>query len=229
MFLTAAELHKKYAPKPAEQPVHVDPGVKDKIGKAKQATAAGAAVAQGVATGMQAATVQVGSSLVQTMAPGAGASGLISNGDGNTRESSMPQPLRAAGGIGLELLRDVAAVRDAMLAAAGSAWQGARAATVDVMQYQYGSEVAAVMADGCDAVEGVASMGVAMKFTQPTQVMLSSAKETSKKVEAQTTAASLAQEQEQLMMQLHKEKEALEKEKAALAAERAQLQKLASR
>lgn len=29
-FLAAAEMHKKYAPKPAEQPVHVNPDVKDK-------------------------------------------------------------------------------------------------------------------------------------------------------------------------------------------------------
>jgi hypothetical protein len=30
MFLTAAEMHKKYAPKPSEQPLLVDPCVKDK-------------------------------------------------------------------------------------------------------------------------------------------------------------------------------------------------------
>lgn len=29
-FHTAAEMHKKYAPKPAEQPVQVNPEVKDK-------------------------------------------------------------------------------------------------------------------------------------------------------------------------------------------------------
>lgn len=29
-FLAAAEMHKKYAPKPAEQPVAVNPDVKDK-------------------------------------------------------------------------------------------------------------------------------------------------------------------------------------------------------
>lgn len=39
------------------------------------------------------------------------------------------------------LVQDIAAVRDAMLDAAGQAWQGAREATVDVMQYQYGGEV----------------------------------------------------------------------------------------
>lgn len=39
------------------------------------------------------------------------------------------------------MLQDIAAVRDAMLDAAGQAWTGARAATVDVLQYQYGGEV----------------------------------------------------------------------------------------
>jgi len=66
--------------------------------------------------------------------------------------------------------QDIAAVRDAMLDAAGNAWSGMREATVDVMAYQYGSEVAAVAADSADVVEGVANMGVAMKYAQPTQV-----------------------------------------------------------
>lgn len=35
---------------------------------------------------------------------------------------------------------------------------------------QYGNEVAAVAADSADVVEGVANMGVAMKYAQPTQV-----------------------------------------------------------
>lgn len=38
-------------------------------------------------------------------------------------------------------VQDIAAVRDAVLDAAGSAWQGARSATVDVMNYQYGEQV----------------------------------------------------------------------------------------
>lgn len=57
-----------------------------------------------------------------------------------------------------------------MLDAAGNAWSGMREATVDVMQYQYGNEVASVAADSADVVEGVANMGVAMKYAQPTQV-----------------------------------------------------------
>lgn len=57
-----------------------------------------------------------------------------------------------------------------MLDAAGNAWSGMREATVDVMQYQYGNEVAAVAADSADVVEGVANMGVAMKYAQPSQV-----------------------------------------------------------
>lgn len=61
-------------------------------------------------------------------------------------------------------------MRDAMIDAAGNAWTGMREATVDVMQYQYGSEVAGVAADSADVVEGVANMGVAMKYAQPTQV-----------------------------------------------------------
>jgi hypothetical protein len=60
-----------------------------------------------------------------------------------------------------------------MLDAAGNAWSGMREATVDVMQYQYGNEVASVAADSADVVEGVANMGVAMKYAQPTQVCLS--------------------------------------------------------
>jgi hypothetical protein len=66
--------------------------------------------------------------------------------------------------------QDIAAVRDAMLDAAGNAWSGMREATVDVMQYQYGNEVASVAADSADVVEGVANMGVAMRYAQPTQV-----------------------------------------------------------
>jgi hypothetical protein len=69
-------------------------------------------------------------------------------------------------------LQDIASVRDAMLDAAGNAWSGMREATVDVMSYQYGNEVAGVAADSADVVEGVAGMGVAMKFAQPTQVGL---------------------------------------------------------
>lgn len=57
-----------------------------------------------------------------------------------------------------------------MLDAVGNAWSGMREATVDVMQYQYGNEVAVVAADSADVVEGVANMGVAMKYAQPTQV-----------------------------------------------------------
>jgi hypothetical protein len=57
-----------------------------------------------------------------------------------------------------------------MLDAAGNAWSGMRVATVDVMQYQYGNEVASVAADSADVVEGVANMGVAMRYAQPTQV-----------------------------------------------------------
>lgn len=61
-------------------------------------------------------------------------------------------------------------MRDAMLDAAGNAWSGMREATVDVVQYQYGNEVASVAADSADVVEGVANMGVAMRYAQPTQV-----------------------------------------------------------
>jgi hypothetical protein len=67
-------------------------------------------------------------------------------------------------------LQDIAAVRDAVLDAAGNTWQGARSATVDVMSYQYGEQVAAVTAESCDTVEGIANMSVAMKYAQPTQV-----------------------------------------------------------
>ncbi|KAF8058434.1 sbpA [Scenedesmus sp. PABB004] len=214
-FLAAADMHKKYAPKPAERPVEVAPDVKDKIGKTKQAAAAGAAVAKGVATGMQAATAEIGTSLVQTVTS---AAGKDKAGEGG----KVPEPLVAVGGIGMELLRDIAAVRDAVLGAAGSAWAGARAATVDVMEYQYGGEVAAVAADSCDVVEGIGSMGVAMRMAQPTQVVLTSAKDTSGRIENQESAAegaALAKERQQL----EDERAALEREKAALAAELARL------
>ena len=41
----------------------------------------------------------------------------------------------------LSCMQDIANVRDAMLGAVGSAWQGARDATVEVMNYQYGPQV----------------------------------------------------------------------------------------
>jgi hypothetical protein len=75
-----------------------------RIGKTKQAAAAGAAVAKGVATGMQAATVEIGSTLVQTVSTAAGKK----DGDGSSSSgggSKVPQPLAAVGGIGMELLR----------------------------------------------------------------------------------------------------------------------------
>lgn len=46
--------------------------------------------------------------------------------------------------------------------------------------------------DAADTVEGIANMGVAMKYAQPTQVVLTSAKETSSKMEAQGSAAAAA-------------------------------------
>ncbi len=51
-FVNAAEMHKKYAPKPTG-PMAVDPSVKTHLERTKQATTAGTAVARGVATGMQ--------------------------------------------------------------------------------------------------------------------------------------------------------------------------------
>jgi hypothetical protein len=68
----------------------------DKISKAKQAAAAGAAVAKGVATGMQAATVNIGQSLM------AAAKGS----DGEPPSGLLAQPaVKAAGGVGMEILR----------------------------------------------------------------------------------------------------------------------------
>ncbi|WIA37760.1 hypothetical protein OEZ86_014635 [Tetradesmus obliquus] len=220
-FLAAAEMHKKYAPKPAEKPVEVSPDVRDKIGKTKQAAAAGAAVAKGVATGMQAATVEIGSTLVQTVSSAAGKKDGDKGGSGSSSGGGgkVAAPLAAVGGIGIELLRDIAAVRDAVLDAAGSAWQGARSATVDVMNYQYGEQVAAVTAESCDTVEGIANMGVAMKYAQPTQVVLTSCKETTSRVEGKAVAL----EGEALRKQIDEERAALEKEKAAFAAELARL------
>lgn len=227
-FLAAAEMHKRYAPKPADKPVEVAPGVKDKVTKTKQATTAGAAVAKGVATGMQAATVEVGTTLIQTVTTTTTKTNTSSSSTASAAAAAgsnkpvVPEPLMMVGGIGMELLRDIAAVRDAVLAAAGDAWQGVRAATVDVMSYQYGQEVAAVTADGCDAVEGVANMAVAMKYAQPTQVILTSAKETKGRLESQGKDTDKATDQ--LKQQLADERAALEREKAAVAAEKARLQ-----
>eukprot|EP00878_Enallax_costatus_P023477 GHUV01024973.1.p1 GENE.GHUV01024973.1~~GHUV01024973.1.p1 ORF type:complete len:414 (+),score=146.25 GHUV01024973.1:1024-2265(+) len=226
-FLAAAETHKKYAPKPAEQPVAVPPEVKDKVVKAQQATTAGAAVAKGVATGMQAATVEVSTTLVQivkTATAGKGKDGSTAAAAAGSSNGGVPEPLVVVGGIGMEVMRDIAAVRDAVLAAAGSAWQGARVATVDVMNYQYGGEVAAVTAESCDAVEGVANMAVAMKYAQPTQVLLTSVKDTTSKLESDVKGSRLDPDGEKLKKQLEEERAALAREKAALAAERARLQ-----
>jgi hypothetical protein len=49
---------------------------------------------------MQAATVEIGSTLVQTVSSAAGKK----EGDGSN-SSKVPQPLAAVGGIGMELLR----------------------------------------------------------------------------------------------------------------------------
>ncbi|KAF6261475.1 hypothetical protein COO60DRAFT_774588 [Scenedesmus sp. NREL 46B-D3] len=102
-FLAAAEMHKKCAPKPAGQPVQASPDVRDQIGRTRQAAAAGAAVATGVAAGMQAATVEISGALMRTVSSAAG------NREGACRSSSggggFPQPLEAVGGIGMELLR----------------------------------------------------------------------------------------------------------------------------
>lgn len=216
-FHTAAEMHKKFAPRPADKPVEVSADVRDKVSKTKQAATAGAAVAKGVATGMQAATAEIGTSLVQTV------SAAGSSKDGReAAPKKVPEPVAAVGGIGMELLRDIAAVRDAMLDAAGNAWKGAREATIEVTRYQYGEQVAAVTADSCDAVEGVANMGIAMKYAQPTQVVLTSAKETSSRMESKAGAAG-AKEEQVLKQQLADERAALEREKAALAAERERL------
>ena len=81
-----------------------------------------------------------------------------------------------------------------MLDAAGNAWSGMREATVDVMQYQYGNEVASVAADSADVVEGVANMGVAMKYAQPTQVRTTQAQAQEVPVSWQPCAAGHAKQ-----------------------------------
>jgi hypothetical protein len=70
----------------------------NRIAKSKQATAAGAAVAKGVATGMQAATVEIGTSLM-------GVAGSKSR-DSKEESGLMAQPaVKAVGGVGMEILR----------------------------------------------------------------------------------------------------------------------------
>jgi hypothetical protein len=74
-----------------------------RLAKTKQATAAGHAVAKGVATGMQAATAEIGTSLAQTVSSAAGG--------GKAADGTEKVPTAAAvaaasvGGVGMELLR----------------------------------------------------------------------------------------------------------------------------
>lgn len=214
MFHAAADMHKKYAPKPAEQPMEVNASLRDKIAKSKQATAAGAAVAKGVATGMQAATVEIGTSLASVVAgEDKGKKGAAA---ASSSSGLMARPeVKAVGGVGMEILRDIAAVRDAMVNTVGTAWNGLKEATVEVFDYQYGDQAAATVQDASEVVEGIANMGLAMKLTQPGQVLLTSAKET-KETGGQghkNAADSLAAE-----------KQALEKELARLKAEKAAIE-----
>ncbi|KIZ03693.1 hypothetical protein MNEG_4263 [Monoraphidium neglectum] len=232
-FQRAAEMHKKYAPAPKEQPLEVDSALRDKIAKSKQATAAGAAVARGVATGMQAATVEIGASLMNVGSGGkntpkaGGSSGGDGGGGGGSGSGSggsglMARPeVKAAGGVGMEILRDVAAVRDALVNSVGAAWGGFKVATVDVFEHQYGAQAGGTVADSCDVVEGIASMGMAMKLTQPTQVLLTSTKET---VEGATAKAS-GKDGHLSQGQLAAEKAALELERAKFELEKAALEK----
>lgn len=211
VFHAAADMHKKYAPKP-DGPVEVSASLRDKIAKTKQATAAGAAVAKGVATGMQAATVEIGTSLMNVV------SGGEDKKKGEASSSGLLQQpgVKAVGGIGMEILRDVAAVRDAMISTVGTAWTGLKEATVEVFDYQYGDQAAAAVNDAGQMVEGIANMGLAMKLTQPDQVLLTSVKETKE---------TGGQGHKNMAEGLAAQKEALEKELARLKAEKAALEK----
>ena len=71
--------------------------------KTKQATAAGHAVAKGVATGMQAATAEIGASLAQTVSSAAGG-GKGSDGIEKT-PTAAAVAAASVGGVGMELLR----------------------------------------------------------------------------------------------------------------------------
>lgn len=219
-FHKAAEMHKKYAPAPKETPAEVDPSLRDKIVKTKQATAAGAAVARGVATGMQAATVEIGTSLMGVAAPAKDVKGKGKD-EANSGEGGLMQrrEVKAVGGVGMEILRDIAAVRDALVNSVGTAWTGFKDATVEVFDHQYGQAAAATVQDSCEVVEGIANMGMAMKLTQPTQVLLTSAKETEGKA-----AASASSGKELSKDQLLAEKAALELERAKLEAEKKALE-----
>ena len=55
--------------------------------------------------------------------------------------------------------QDIAAVRDAMVNAVGTAWGGLKDATVDVFEHQYGEQAAGTVQDSCEVVEGIANMG----------------------------------------------------------------------
>ena len=82
-----------------------------RLAKTKQATAAGAAVAKGVATGLQAATSEIGTSLAQTVtcATGGSKGGAPGRPEGEGQAQAPVKPAMAAaaglGGIGVELLR----------------------------------------------------------------------------------------------------------------------------
>lgn len=82
-----------------------------RVTKTKQATTAGAAVAKGVATGMQAATVEVGTTLIQTVTTTTTKTNTSSSSTASAAAAAgsnkpvVPEPLMMVGGIGMELLR----------------------------------------------------------------------------------------------------------------------------
>jgi hypothetical protein len=231
-FQHAAELHKKYAPAPKAQPAQVPEAVKTNLAHAKQAAGAGAAMAKGVSSGMQAATAELGGAVVGAATAAAGGSG---GGKGKGKDGADASGavggnagvVRDVGSVGVEMLRDAAAVRDALLAAVGTAFNGAREAVVDVVGHQYGGEARQATADAFDAAGGAGQMAVAGAMCAPTQVALSAGKRAADKEEAERAlrdAREQQQKQPQSMSEIEKARAELEKERAALAAERARLQ-----
>jgi hypothetical protein len=222
-FAAAAEMHKRYAPAPSAQPAKVPEAVAQNLAHAKQAAMAGSAMAKGVSSGMQAATTELGGAV-------AGAATAAAGGGGKNGGNSAVA--KDVGSVGVELLRDAASVRDALLAAVGQAFGGARDAVVDVMSHQYGQEMGKAAADALDTAGGAGQMAVAGAMCAPTQVAMSAAQrqaekeEAARALEAQRKSGGVggAASSSSSGAELERARAELERERAALAAERARLQ-----
>lgn len=181
----AADMHKRFAPAPEPEPLKLDPNIKGSIEHTKQATAVGAAVAKGLAAGIEASTNELGASLAQAMkgggttrpsssaatsaAPWQTQQGAVatapttggSNGSGNKKGPDDGLAL-----IGAELARDFEQIKRAMMEASQLAWGETKEATVGVYHHQYGEEAGRAASDVMDVAEGMAKIGKAAEHAR---------------------------------------------------------------